>query len=149
MAYEQPADINALYRELFGREADQSGLTFWQSQAPTLGTGNPLREAMIEAAAPVDATYYDNRNISEADWGAYTDRAAQQMAGINSMPGVLSDYGSFAGATPQQSQSMMYHDKDSLQAIIDQFKALYGVTSVEGLPSDAPKAKSGNRIFGG
>lgn len=123
----QTADpIAQYYRELFGRDPDAEGLQYWTGRAPELGTGNPMREAMISGAAPVDANYFGNRNTSEADWAAYRQRAAQQDQGINNMPGVFSDYGALAGQSPEQVQSILHHDADGLQASLEKWKALYG-----------------------
>lgn len=153
MNYTQPADIDALYRELFGRAPDQQGFNYWQTQAPSLidqGGTNKLREAMIGGASPTDADYYGNRNVSEADWAAYSQRAGDQMTGLNNMPGVFSDYGALAGATPEAAQSMMYHDKDSLQNIMKDFMSLYGVGNIEalgGVDGSAQANQSGSGVL--
>lgn len=136
MVSEQPIDIEALYRELFGRAPDQQGYDYWRTQAPSLmaqGGTHKMREAMIGGAAQPDAQYYANRNTSEADWNAYTNRAQQQLAGLNNMPGVFSDYASLASATPEQANALMYHDQNSLKSILENFGALYGVKDVEQL----------------
>jgi hypothetical protein len=117
-----PADFNAFlagnaaqsdpvtkyYRELFGRDPDQEGYQYWTGKIDQFGTGNPLREAIIATAAPTDAAYYGNRNTSEADWAAYRQRAAQQDQGINNMPFVVSDYGAYAGKTPEEAMALLY-----------------------------------------
>lgn len=100
--------IVQLYRQLFGRDPDPQGYQYWNGRAAELGTGNPLRQHMIGSAAPIDATYYGNRNTSEADWADYRQRAAQQDAGINNMPFVVSDYGAYAGKTPEEAMALLY-----------------------------------------
>lgn len=128
----QPSDINALYRQLFGRDAEPAGQDFWQKQTAYAPSSN-MRQAMLDSAQGTDATYAGNHGTSERDWAAYRKRAEQQTAGLNNMPGVFSDYGALAGATPEQAQGMMYHDKDSLQRQLDAFKSLFGVSSIDQL----------------
>ena len=128
----QSSDINALYRQLFGRDAEQAGLDFWQNQT-TYAPGSNMRQAMLDSAQGTDATYAGNHGTSEREWADYRTRAEQQTAGLNNMPGVFSDYGALATATPEQAQGMMYHDRDSLQRQIEAFKGLFGVSSIDQL----------------
>lgn len=114
------------YQTLFGRSPDQEGYQYWRGKSEQLGTGNPLREAMAATAAPTDATYFNNRNVSGADWEAYQQRAAQQDRGINNMPGVFTDYAALAGKSPAETQAMLYHTPESLKATQGAWASLYG-----------------------
>lgn len=55
------ADINALYQQLFGREADQPGAQYWQS---TGLTGDALKNAMIAGAQGADLQAYQKLGMA-------------------------------------------------------------------------------------
>jgi len=135
MAYEQLIDINALYRSLFGRTPDTEGLQHWQAQAPGIVEANGivgLREQMAQAAAPNDQQQYQRTQTAglapqtDMDWTSYMATAGLQDRGINSMPGVFSDYGSLAGASPAQNQAALYRSPSDIDAILKTLADRYG-----------------------
>lgn len=110
MTYTQAPGIDweTLYRTLFGRAADAPGVAYWQGVGPSILAQHGeqgLRQRMIDGAAPEDRAA--NTRLS-TDWAGYMNRAAQQDAGINNMPFVVSDYGAYAGKTPEEAMALLY-----------------------------------------
>lgn len=155
MPYEQPTDINALYRSLFGRAPDEEGLQHWQAQAPGIVQNEGmvgLREQMAQAAAPNDQQQYQRTQTAglapqtDMDWTSYMASAGLQDRGINNMPGVYSDYGALAGAPAAQNQAALYRTPTDIDAILKTLAERYGngVGGLGGLGGMAEtKPKSG------
>lgn len=152
-SWQEAYDIDGLYEDLFGRQADPTGYQFWtENAAPIYAAGGQqgIREAMLEAATPADqAAYTRSRNAGmnlygpeqHLEWSAYMDRADQGSRGINAMPGTFSDYGSLAGGTPEENQAALYRTPDEITALLDDVAKRFGFDSFSaGVKKDAGKS---------
>lgn len=59
-------DINAIYRDMFGRDADADGLAYWQGKAPNYATEAELRAQIYGTAVPDDKTRYYQQQQTKA-----------------------------------------------------------------------------------
>ena len=109
MAY-SPQDANSIvegfYRQHMGRAPDQSGAAYWSQQLqagkPPEDVASYMRNVGMLGELPRDPAQPD-----AGGGGLYRDQARSFTAGLNRMPGVMSDLANLSAA-PGAAQETMY-----------------------------------------
>ena len=61
------AEINAIYQELFGRDAAQGGLDYWGDYSETLEDNSIMRDAIYSGASEEDIQWYIDNVLNDPD----------------------------------------------------------------------------------